>query len=99
MEQRQGSAIEADWFELTNVGTTKVDLTGWRMNDNHASFASSVPLEGVTSLAPGHSAVFVNGDETATPASAKRTSPNSSPTGSRAARPPASRSVGCPKSA
>jgi uncharacterized protein YjiK len=59
----KGRAIEADWFELTNVGTTKVDLTGWRMNDNHASFASSVPLEGVTSLAPGHSAVFVNGDE------------------------------------
>ena len=62
VEQRQ-SPFEADWFELTNVGTTKVDLTGWRMNDNHASFASSVPMEGVTSLAPGHSAVFVNGTE------------------------------------
>ncbi len=39
-------------------------MTGWRINDNHASFASSVPLEGVTSLAPGHSAVFVNGTQT-----------------------------------
>jgi uncharacterized protein YjiK len=58
-----GRAVEADWFELTNVGTTKVDLTGWKMNDSHASFASSVPLEGVSSLAPGRSAVFVNGDE------------------------------------
>jgi uncharacterized protein YjiK len=58
------SPVAADWFELTNVGATKVDMTGWRMNDNHASFASSVPLEGVTSLAPGHSAVFVNGTET-----------------------------------
>jgi uncharacterized protein YjiK len=57
------SPIAADWFELTNVGTTKVDMTGWRMNDNHASFASSDAIEGVTSLAPGHSAVFVNGTE------------------------------------
>ncbi len=58
------SPVAADWFELTNVGTAKVDMTGWRINDNHASFASSVPLEGVTSLAPGHSAVFVNGTQT-----------------------------------
>jgi uncharacterized protein YjiK len=57
------SIVAADWFELTNVGATKVDLTGWRMNDNHASFASSEAMEGVTSLAPGHSAVFVNGTE------------------------------------
>ncbi|HEY5332697.1 MAG TPA: SdiA-regulated domain-containing protein, partial [Solirubrobacterales bacterium] len=57
------SPVAADWFELTNVGTTKVDMTGWRMNDNHASFASSDAIEGVTNLAPGHSAVFVNGTE------------------------------------
>lgn len=57
------SPFKADWFELTNIGATKVDLTGWRMTDNHATFASTVPLEGVTSLAPGHSAVFVNGNE------------------------------------
>jgi uncharacterized protein YjiK len=57
------SPVGADWFELTNVGTTKVDLTGWRVNDNHASFASAVPWEGLTSLEPGHSAVLVDGDE------------------------------------
>jgi uncharacterized protein YjiK len=57
------SPFKADWFELTNVGTTKVDLTGWKMNDDHNSFASAVALEGVSSLAPGHSAVFVNGNE------------------------------------
>jgi hypothetical protein len=56
------SPFEADWFELTNVGADNVDLTGWRMNDNHALFSSSVPLEGVTSLVPGESAVFVNGN-------------------------------------
>jgi uncharacterized protein YjiK len=57
------SPFEEDWFELTNIGTTKVDLTGWRMNDNHSSFASAVQLHGVSSLAPGQSAVFVEGDE------------------------------------
>jgi uncharacterized protein YjiK len=58
------SPFKADWFELTNVGVGKVDLTGWRMNDNHALFSSSVPLEGVSSLNPGQSAVFVNGNST-----------------------------------
>jgi uncharacterized protein YjiK len=58
------SSVLADWFELTNVGTTKVDMTGWRMIDNHAAgFSGSAPLEGVTSLAPGSSAVFVEGTE------------------------------------
>jgi uncharacterized protein YjiK len=57
------SPFEADWFELTNVGTTKVELAGWRMNDEHDNFESSVPLEGVSSLLPGQSAVFVNGNE------------------------------------
>jgi uncharacterized protein YjiK len=57
------SPVAADWFELTNVGTTKVDMTNWRINDNHASFASSVPWEGLTSLAPGESAVLIDGTE------------------------------------
>jgi uncharacterized protein YjiK len=57
------SPVAADWFELTNVGTTEVDMTGWRINDNHNSFASSVPWEGVTSLAPGESAVLIDGTE------------------------------------
>src|ERR1700742_288442 len=60
-----GRAIEADWFELTNVGATKVDLTGWKMLDSHpGGFSASAPLEGVSSLAPGASAVFVEGTET-----------------------------------
>jgi uncharacterized protein YjiK len=58
------SGVAADWFELTNVGATKVDLTGWRMIDNHPSgFSGSAPLEGVTNLAPGASAMFVEGSE------------------------------------
>lgn len=46
-----------DWFELTNTGTSAVDITGWRMDDNSNPFATSVALTGVTSIGPGQSAV------------------------------------------
>jgi predicted extracellular nuclease len=52
----------ADWFELTNNGTNAIDITGWRMDDNSNSFANSVALNGVTSIAPGQSVVFIEGD-------------------------------------
>jgi fibronectin-binding autotransporter adhesin len=60
-----------DWFEITNYGTTAVDLTDWRMDDNSFSWAASVPLSPYTTgplgnpwgdtfaLNPGESAVFL----------------------------------------
>ncbi|HZP28042.1 MAG TPA: lamin tail domain-containing protein, partial [Acidimicrobiia bacterium] len=51
----------ADWFELTNTGASAVDITGWRMDDNSSSFAASVPLTGVTTIAAGQSVVFIEG--------------------------------------
>ncbi|MFT3746469.1 MAG: lamin tail domain-containing protein [Pyrinomonadaceae bacterium] len=54
----------ADWFEITNTGTTALDITGWRMDDNSNSFGSSVPLRGVTSIPAGRSAVFFEGAAT-----------------------------------
>ncbi|MBD2464131.1 ExeM/NucH family extracellular endonuclease [Oscillatoria sp. FACHB-1407] len=56
--------VAADWFEVTNTSTTAVDITGWRIDDNSNNFASSVALSGVTSLAPGQSAIFIEGDAT-----------------------------------
>jgi uncharacterized protein YjiK len=56
------SPYAADWWELTNTGTTTVDLTGWKIDDESNSDAAAVALNGVSSLAPGHSAVFVEGD-------------------------------------
>jgi hypothetical protein len=53
------SPVGADWFELTNNGTTAVTLTGWRMDDSSNSFASSVALTGVTNVAPGESVIFI----------------------------------------
>ncbi len=58
------ASVGADWFELTNTGNTAIDLTGWKMDDNSFAFASAVALNGITSLAPGESAIFL---ESATP--------------------------------
>jgi hypothetical protein len=52
----------ADWFELTNTGAAAVSITGWKMDDNSASFASAVDLVGVSSINPGQSVVFIEGD-------------------------------------
>ena len=58
------ASLAADWFEVTNTGTTTVDLTGWKMDDNSHSVANAVALNGVTSIAPGEAVIFI---ETATP--------------------------------
>ena len=58
------SPLKADWFEVTNGGATALDITGWKFDDNSDSFASSVALNGVTSIAAGESVIFV---ESATP--------------------------------
>ncbi|WP_017655606.1 SdiA-regulated domain-containing protein [Fortiea contorta] len=56
------SPYAADWFEVTNTGTTAVDITGWKVDDNSNSFASAVALNGVNSIAPGQSVIFIEGD-------------------------------------
>jgi predicted extracellular nuclease/uncharacterized protein YjiK len=56
--------VLADWFEVTNVSASAVDITGWKMDDSSASFASAVALNDVSTLAPGQSAIFVEGDAT-----------------------------------
>jgi uncharacterized protein YjiK len=55
------SPYGADWFELTNTGTVAIDLTGFKMDDNSNAFANAVALTGVSTLAAGRSAVFVEG--------------------------------------
>lgn len=56
-----GSAklYNADWFELTNLGPSTVNLTGWRMDDNSNSFGASVALRGVGSIGSGQSVIFL----------------------------------------
>jgi hypothetical protein len=55
------SAVAADWFELTNTGTTAVTITGWKVDDNSNSFISSLALNGVTSIGAGESVIFIEG--------------------------------------
>ncbi len=59
-----GTGGTADWFELTNLGTTTVDITGWKVDDSSFAFATSLALNGVTSIPAGKSVVFM---ETAAP--------------------------------
>ena len=53
------SPVGADWFEVTNTGNTAVNITGWKMDDNSNSFAASVALNGITSIAAGESVIFL----------------------------------------
>ncbi|MEI6111049.1 MAG: SdiA-regulated domain-containing protein, partial [Cyanobium sp. ELA712] len=53
------SVYKADWFEVTNTGSTTVDLSGIRFDDDSNAFANSIAIQGVSSLDPGRSAVFI----------------------------------------
>jgi len=54
-----GGLPTPDWFEITNYGSSAVDLTGWRMDDGSVNFAVAVALNGITSIAAGQSIVFI----------------------------------------
>jgi hypothetical protein len=56
-----GTGGTADWFEVTNYGDTPADITGFNMDDNSFASGSAVLLNGVTTIAPGESVVFVEG--------------------------------------
>jgi hypothetical protein len=58
VEASENGGSKPDWWELTNLGTSPVDITGYTMDDNSASFLTSVPLLGVTSINPGESVPF-----------------------------------------
>lgn len=60
------SPVAADWFEVTNGGSSALDITGWRVDDSSASFATSAALNGVTSIAPGQSVIFIETASAAT---------------------------------
>ncbi|MCX6840025.1 MAG: lamin tail domain-containing protein [Verrucomicrobia bacterium] len=53
------SAVLADWFEITNVTSNTINIAGWKIDDNSAIFGSAATLNGVTTLAAGESAIFI----------------------------------------
>ena len=60
--------VGADWFEVTNNGNTALDITGWKFDDSSKSFASALDLNGITSIAPGESVIFLETKDTDIPA-------------------------------
>lgn len=60
------SPVGADWFEVTNGGSSALDISGWRVDDGSASFATSAALNGVTSIGAGQSVIFIETSSTAT---------------------------------
>ncbi len=60
MSSSNGNGVPTpDWFEITNYGSSAVDLTGWRMDDGSVNFAASVALSGVSSIGAGQSIIFI----------------------------------------
>jgi hypothetical protein len=60
-ELRTKSAVDPeDYFELTNVGASTVDVSGWKFDDESMSIAEAAPLNGISSIAPGESVVFIS---------------------------------------
>jgi VCBS repeat-containing protein len=62
------SPVGADWFEVTNTSVAAINIAGWKIDDNSQSPAGAVALNGVTSIAPGESVIFI---ESANPAAAR----------------------------
>ncbi len=60
--------IAADWFEVTNVSASPVNITGWKVDDNSALFTSALTLNGITTIAPGESVIFLESSATNLPA-------------------------------
>jgi uncharacterized protein YjiK/2',3'-cyclic-nucleotide 2'-phosphodiesterase (5'-nucleotidase family) len=54
-------AVGGDWFEVTNVSASSVDITGWKVDDSSNAFATAIALNGITSIAPGESVIFIEG--------------------------------------
>ena len=59
------SPVAADWFEVTNVSDNPVNITGWKVDDSSAAFVSSLALNGITSIAPGESVIFLESNDPA----------------------------------
>jgi len=58
------SAYGADWFELSNLGTTAISLSGWTMDDN-SNGTAKVALTGISSIAAGETVIFTEKEASA----------------------------------
>jgi Lamin Tail Domain len=49
-----GDGYAADWFEVTNTGSTAVSIAGWSMVDNHAASNSTTPYAAGATVSIGN---------------------------------------------
>ncbi len=54
-----GTGGTADWFEVTNLGSVALDITGWKVDDNSFAIANAFALNGITSIPAGKSVIFI----------------------------------------
>lgn len=59
------SPVAADWFEVTNTKAVAVDITGWKVDDNSQSPVAAVALNGIASINPGESVIFIETNDLA----------------------------------
>lgn len=62
-EINSSSDATDDWFELTNTGSSAVDITGWGFDDFPENLDNIALLEDITSIAAGESVVFFEFDD------------------------------------
>jgi Ca2+-binding RTX toxin-like protein len=60
------SPVAQDWFELTNTGSTSINIIGWKFDDNSNLFSSAAALSGITSIGAGESVIFIEAPSAAT---------------------------------
>ena len=53
------SVLASDWLEVTNVSANPINISGWKIDDNSASFSSAATLNGIEIIAPGESVIFI----------------------------------------
>jgi len=54
------SPYGADWFELTNIGSSALNISGWQVDDS-SNGTGKIALTGITSIAAGESVIFTEG--------------------------------------
>lgn len=55
------AASHADWWELTNLGNTSINLKGFRFDDNSEMLPSAFTFTNDVAIASGESVIFVEG--------------------------------------
>lgn len=59
MSSSTSAAPTPDWIEVTNYGSSSIDLTGWKMDDGSFNFAAAVALNGIASIGAGETVIFI----------------------------------------